>query len=188
MSLLGQLNTALAPLQPIFVILDVILAIIDFLKVVATLNAAKLVPALKELIEKLVKLLLLLPQFSLALMIIGVIDTILVFLQGLTDVLLSWATTKLRIDAAPRGQYESLDEILLCSSAYLDAQVQAMQGNMGVVVYLIGLINAFMDIIGLGKYGLPNILDLSSNGLEDQVLVLQATVDFLVELRGFIPV
>lgn len=188
MSLLGQLNTALAPLQPIFVILDVILAIIDFLKVVATLNAVKLVSALKELIEKLVKLLLLLPQFSLALMIIGVIDTILVFLQGLTDVLLSWATAKFRIDAAPRGQYESLDEILLCSSAYLDTQVQAMQGNMGVVVYLIGLINAFMDVIGLGKYGLPNILDLSSNGLEDQVLVLQATVDFLVELRGFIPV
>lgn len=187
MALLGQLNTALAPLQPIFIILDVILAIMEFLKVVTTLSVGKMVEALKDLAEKLLKLLALLPQFSIALMILGVIDTILVFLQGLVSVLKTWATTQFRISSAPRGKYDSLDQILACTSAYLDAQVQAMSQNLGMVKYLIGLINGFMDLIGLGDYGIPDILDLSSNGLLEQVLVLEAGVDFLVELRGFIP-
>lgn len=188
MSILGQLNTALAPLQPIFIILDVILAIINFLKVVAGLKLNEIREALKELIVAIAKLLALLPQFSLALLILGAIDTLLTFMRGLVEVLQTWAAAQLRLNAAPRGQYAKLDQVLTCASAYFDSQVQAMSGNLGIVKYLIGLINGFMDVIGLGSYGIPDVLNINSNALQEQVDVLDAAVDFLFELRGYIPV
>src|SRR5262249_61666355 len=85
--LLAQANAALAPLAPIFNVIDVALALFNAVKAIpdaiSHFDPSKISDALPELAEKVGKLAPLVPQLSVPLMILGLVDTLLAFLGGL---------------------------------------------------------------------------------------------------------
>src|SRR5678815_2803995 len=85
--LLAQANAALAPLGPVFNLIDVALALFNAVKTIpdaiSHLDPSKISDALPDLAEKAGKLAPLVPQLSVPLMVVGLIDTLLAFLGGL---------------------------------------------------------------------------------------------------------
>ena len=51
-TLLDKLNTALAPAQPIFNIIDAVLAVFDCIKAISTLNPEKIIACIPNLAER----------------------------------------------------------------------------------------------------------------------------------------
>jgi len=103
--LLAQANAALAPLGPIFNTIDVIVAIFKLIKTIPDalgpppdLSAiAQLVP---DIAEKVDELLPLIPQLSVPVLVAGILDTLLFYLEGLRDQLVAIIAAQARITAA----------------------------------------------------------------------------------------
>lgn len=102
--LMAQANAALAPLGPVFNLIDVALALFNAVKAIpdaiSHLDPSKITDALPELAQKAGKLAPLVPQLSVPLMIVGLIDTLLAFLGGLAGQLRALIDQQVRIQKA----------------------------------------------------------------------------------------
>ncbi|MGH9886857.1 MAG: hypothetical protein ACREBE_15105, partial [bacterium] len=87
--LLAQANAALAPLGPVFNLIDVALALFNAVKAIpdaiSHLDPSKITDALPDLANKAARIAAIVPQLSVPLMILGLIDTLLAFLGGLSS-------------------------------------------------------------------------------------------------------
>jgi len=149
--LLGQANAALAPLAPVFNLIDVALALFNAVKAIpdaiSHLDPGKITDALPELAEKAGKLLPLVPQLSVPLMIGGLIDTLLAFLGGLAGQLRALIDQQVRIQKAENRAAElgnaQLQTIADCSKHHAAAQLQSLSESVAPVNRLIALVNVF---------------------------------------------
>jgi hypothetical protein len=86
--LMAQANAALAPLVPVFNVIDTVLALFQAVKAIPDaithLDPTKITDALPDVAQKASKLLAIVPQLSVPLMIVGLIDVLLAFLGGLS--------------------------------------------------------------------------------------------------------
>src|SRR5678816_1818139 len=86
--LLAQANAALAPLGPVFNLIDVALALFNAVKAIpdaiSHLDPSKITDALPDLANKAARIAAIVPQLSVPLMILGLIDALLAFLGGLS--------------------------------------------------------------------------------------------------------
>lgn len=177
-TLLGQLNTALAPLQPVFNIIDAVIAVFDCIKAVATLNPAKIaecIPNLAEAVEALIKLI---PQLSVPLMIVDFIKAMIAFLQGFIEDLVSMVEYQTRITLATNraAKYDvDLALILDCASKNLDIELAHKGKQVAPIEQVINLINAFLSLLGL-----PCIPSFSSPSLSPGFLA------YMQELNSFL--
>src|ERR1044071_8208187 len=102
--LLAQANAALAPLGPVFNLIDVALALFNAVKAIpdaiSHLDPSKITDALPDLANKAARVAAIVPQLSVPLMILGLIDTLLSFLGGLSGQLRAIIDQQARIQKA----------------------------------------------------------------------------------------
>ena len=190
--LLAQANAALAPLGPVFDLIDVGLALVEAVKAIpdaiSHLDPGKITDALPELAQKAAKLAPLVPQLSVPLLVVGLIDTLLAFLDGLVVHLRALIGQQARIQkaadrAASLGNAQ-LQAVADCSRHHVDAQLQSLSESLAPVNRFIGLLNMLGQLAGLGP--LPTLSDLGA----DPAAALQPIADaatLLRQLRAAIP-
>jgi len=190
--MMAQCSAVLAPLTPIFDIIGAVLSIKDFAEAVPGLvtNPGAVVDAVANLIQKVAKLASLIPQLSVPLMILGLIDVIIAYLSGVSEALQGLAQQAAAIaDAAAIAEEQNLDELrdaVACADEQLAAQLANLKAGSGPVDDLIAVINTFIGLVP----GLPEIPTLGDIG--EDVEVAAATVadlvDVLATVRAAIPV
>jgi hypothetical protein len=189
---MAQLQTALAPLAPLFTALDIINVIIDVIKSVATLNPVKIADALKKLPPLIVDLLAIIPQVAIPLMLVGFLDTIILFLVGFNEYLEKTLTQIQLIEASAAYQGTlgagALAASVACGEELMDNLMASASDGFGPVNSLIGAINALLAVIGLGKFQIPSLTEVTTDNIEIQQRVLSETAEFLVVVRNAIPV
>ncbi len=170
--LFAMLNAALAPLAPIFTILEVLIAIIDCIKAIQKCLAhfpprpdalAKCFPRLAKALRKLLRLI---PFLSIPVLIGGILDAIIIFLTGLRNQLLAMIRKTLRLIAAQLKAHRlpsvALQTVLDCASGDVDAAMENMSANAKPLGRMIELVNGFMELAGLDPI-IPDPSTLPSN-------------------------
>lgn len=190
-NLLSQASAALAPLAPIFKILDAVLAIKDFAEAVPDVitNPASLIEAIVELIKKIAALASLIPQLSIPIMIVDLIDVVIVALQGIVEEI-EFIATKLEEIETARALAQSqgnaaLLEVTVCADDLM-ASIQANASNaLGPLNTLFNVLNLFLGLIGQDP--IPSMDDLSDDP-EEAIDALNNVVTVLQNIRNVIPV
>jgi len=191
--LLAQANAALAPLVPVFNIIDAIIALFNCVKAIPDSlgpppDPTKLAECIPDLAEKIDKLLKLIPQLSIPVLIAGLIDVILFYLEGLRGQLQAIIAAQVRIAAAATRAAElgnvQLRTVVDCATASMDAYLQNLNEGMKPLNRLVGLLNLFLQLAGL-----PTVPDLSNLGddAEAALAPLDAVIDSLKTVRAGLP-
>lgn len=185
-ALLGNINSALAPLAPLFDLIDLLVAIINCVKAVEKClgpppDPTELVKCFPNLAKALAKVLKLIPQLSIPVLIGGILDVIIVNLQGLRAQILTIINKQLRIIRA-QTRAVALGSVQLmtsvdCATDDLTAFLNNLNANSAPLGRLINLLNAFLDLCGLPH--LPTVNDLGADAaaalapLDDAIKALQ---------------
>lgn len=193
--LLAQANAALAlaPLGLVFGLVDIALALVKAVSAlpdaISHLDPSKITEALPELAQKAGKLLALVPQASVPLMIVGLIDTLLAYLGGLAGQLRALIDQQVRIQKAENRAAElgnaQLQAVADCSKHHVAAQLQSLSESVAPVNRLIALVNVFAQLAGLGP--LPELSSLGSDAAA-ALQPLEDAVKSLQRIRDAIPV
>jgi hypothetical protein len=190
--LMAQASAAMAPLVPVFNLLDTVLALFKTVKAIpdaiTSLSPAKITDALPDLITKASKLLKLIPQLSVPLMIAGLIDALLAFLEGLKGQLQVLVDQQARIQQAEARAAElgnaQLQGVVGCAKHHVEVQMQSLSESAAPVNRLIALVNVFTGLVGLPS--LPNLSDLGPDP-EAALAPLASVVQTLKAIRSSIP-
>lgn len=190
--LLKPLNAALTPLAPFFCILDVIIKLIDVVKAIPDSlgpppDPTKIAKALAALVKAAACLVKLIPPLSIPIMIVGICKVITAALLALVEELKFMITAQASLDigTALAAQY-ALDPDLLqiaaglsasidCAQADLDLSLVISGGSLGPLNKFLDLLNAFMSLAGLPKFGAVSATGDPSamlQPLEDAVLAI----------------
>jgi len=191
--LLGQVNAALSPLIPVFNIIDAVLSVQDCIKAVpkaiTSLSPKPISDCISDLAKKTAKLANLVPQLSVPLMIVDIIDAFLSTLNGIIDELEAIVVQEAKIAAASTAASqpgnESLAAIVQCSTAVVAQQKQGLSAGLGPLNSLIGVLNLFLELIGFEA--LPDLADLPEDS-QDAIDGLRSAVELLEKIRDAIPV
>lgn len=192
MALFQQANAALAPLSPFFNILDTIIAIVDVVaaipKAIVTLSPGELIESLGGLVGAFEKMLNLIPQLSLPILIIDILDALIYFLTAQKTLIERMIAKQERIIAAQLkasqpGQFQLL-AVVDCLNANFDVDIANVNEAFSSINRLIGLINRLLHLLGLPC--IPSIGSLSGP-LEPFLAFLQAIIDVLIAIRSVIP-
>jgi hypothetical protein len=194
-NLLAQASPAMAPLMPIFNIIDAVLALVECVQAVPDAlgpppDPAKMVEALSRLAEKLPKLLDLVPQLAAPRMVISMLDTLIDFLEGLRDQIEAILLQAERTQAARAKAEELGDENLLhiagCAEGQAQAQLQAMADALAPMNTLAGALNLFLGLLGLPEVpALDGLID--SANPDGGFAAIDALVETLRSIRAAVP-
>lgn len=186
---MGTVNAALAPLAPVFKIIDAVMSLQKFVKAVPKLvtSPGKVVKAAGEVVKKIAALAPILPQVSMPFTILGVVDALLTLLEALVGELNGIVQQARRIEEARAAAEEAPDLLPILAAA--EAQLQVQQANLGEALAAIGplveIINTFTGLIGLPK--LPLSVDMTGSA-SDAVGSLNKALQTLRQFRNKIPV
>lgn len=193
--LLQVVQPALTPLMPIFNIIDAVVAAFECIKAIPQTigpppDPTALATAIPELAQKVGKLLGLIPQLSLPLTVVGLIDLILDTLRKTRDQLEHLqkrlesvsAATSLAIELGDPG----LLDIALCAEANVAQEAANIGKALGSIGQLIALMNIFLGMIGGPE--IPDLSELSGKPLEQVLEPLDAIVGVLESARAVVPV
>jgi hypothetical protein len=150
-----------------------------------------MVEALSQLAEKLPKLLDLVPQLAVPRMVIGMLDTLIDFLEGLRDQVEAILLQAERTQAARAKAGELGDTNLLhiadCAKGHAEAQLQAMADALAPMNTLAGALNLFLGLLGLPEVpALDGLID-SADPEAAGFAAIDALVDTLRSLRDAVP-
>ncbi|NUP12875.1 MAG: hypothetical protein HOW73_43100 [Polyangiaceae bacterium] len=155
--MLGQINAALTPLSPFFNTLEFVTAVGDFVKGVPeallTLNPEPLVTPIVDIGKAVGKLAALVPQMSVPLLIVSILDVVVVGLLGLRSEMMAMMAQQQKL-AAAAARASALGNVHLqvivdCATENLDAQMQNTNASLAPLNRLVGLLNALLELAGL---------------------------------------
>lgn len=188
--LMGQVNTALMPLQPFFDIIDALMFAKKIFEAVAS-NPFSIASALPDFLKIIDKLLGYIPAVSVPKLIGSFIDAVIAVAVSLKCELQAIANVQLKIDAA-QAQAESLggsvqasmNVVLACGRAQLGAQLNVLQKKMAPLNRLLGILNMLGSVVGL-----PELVSFDLTGNPSDCLeALDAVIEALTTVRKAIPV
>jgi len=195
-NLLGQANAAMAPLVPVFNVIDAVIATFNCIKAIPDSlgpppDPTKLAECIPELAEKVDALLKLIPQLSVPLLVVGIIDCIIDFLKGIKqqleaiiDKLVEVANAATKADELGDAKLKLVVE---CAEENVNIQLQAMNESLGPINKLIAILNIFLGLIGLPE--VPELGSLLESGDPEQALQpLDDVVKLLTDIRNAVPV
>jgi hypothetical protein len=191
--LLAQANAALAPLVPIFNIVDAILALFNCVKAIPDSlgpppDPTKLAECIPDLAKKIDQLLKLIPQLSIPVLIAGLIDVLLFYLQGFRGQLQAVIAHQARLLAAATRAAElgnvQLRTVVDCATGQMDAYLQNLNEGMKPLNRLVGLLNLFLQLAGLPP--IPDFKNLGDDA-EAALAPLDAVIDSLKTVRAGLP-
>lgn len=191
--LLGQANSALAPLDPIFTIIETINAIHECVKAIPDAlgpppDPGKLVGCLPELAKRIEELLALLPPISVFATIADLLDAVIMLLQGIIQELVSIQRYLLRITAARAlsARVPGLLTVIGCGEATAAASMDNLTRALGSVAAILNLMNTLTGLAGLPQ--VPTFTGGLNADPADAIGGLQALVDVLSDFRATIPI
>lgn len=190
-ALIGQASGAMAPLVPVFNLIDAMLSVKDFAEAVPGVitDPGALVSAIEKLIEKITKLAGLIPQLSVPLMLLDLIDVTITALGGVVTQLEAVAVQTAKIAtsealAAEPGN-ESLLEVVDCAKGLLAKMNAGISEGLGPINSFFAMINIFLGLLSLGQ--IPDLSALPEDTAE-AIEALGAVVKLLQDLRATIPI
>lgn len=190
-SLLSQGNAALAPLLPVFNIIDALLAVKDFAEAVPGLitDPTALIDATAALIEKISKLAQLIPQLSVPFLVVDLIDVGITALNGFVTELEKIVEQETAIAAAITKANTppvntALLEVTVCATEINDATKQGLEEGLGPLNTFFGVLSIFLSLIG--QPPIPDVADLGEDSAA-AIAALQDTVKLLQDIRNAIP-
>jgi len=197
LSALSKADTALAPLQPIFDILNVLVDIVACVKAIPGIlgpppNPSKLIACFPKLADDLAKLLGILPPLSVPVLIASILQAILCFLKGLRAMILVILNKLLRLLAAEL-------RIKVTGSLNLQTAVDCAQNNLSgflawlatlvePITCLFSLINGLLGLIGLPELQIKLTIGLDPTALEGFLTPLDDIIAVLEALLAALPV
>lgn len=190
-SLLSQASSALAPLAPIFNLIDALLAVKEFAEAVPKLltDPTALAEAIINLVEKIAKLASLIPQLSVPLLIVDLFDVVIGALDGVVTELEKVVAQEARIQAAIAKAQESGNEALQdsidCANDINDQVKAGIAAGVAPLNPLFAVMNIFLGLIGAPE--IPSIENLPDDASE-AVEYLGDFVDILQNARDAIPI
>jgi hypothetical protein len=194
-NLMEQIQPALTPLMPIFDIIDTVVAVFNCVKAIPDSlgpppDPTVLAACIPELAEKVAKLLKLIPQLSIPLTIIGIIDLIIDTLRQARSLLLHLQAQMQQITGAIDRATELDDAGLMAITSCAQANVAQEAANVGkslaALGKLIGILNIFLELVGAPT--VPDLSDLAGSPLDEVVPPIDAIVDQLFQVRSMVPV
>lgn len=186
-------NSALAPLVPIFNVIDVVFALKDCILAIpqslAPPNPKPILECSKNLLAKLGALSKILPYVSVPAMIVMIIDAIIGYLEGYAEeVRRMIARAESIARSATRAQElgnVQLEAVLDCAKTNLDLELQNLNQGAEPLNRLIGVLNGFAGLAGLPC--VPSVGSLSEL-TEEALLPIEELIALLLEIRNAIPV
>ena len=156
--LLAEVNTALAPLQPTFVLMK---TIGDIYNCFTHLPA----PPLTDLLADVNKIAGMLPATSVPVMVGKIVDLLIVYLQGIRAQIQDMITALASV-AAAATKASTLGNLQLqaavdCATGKIALQMASARAGGGPLNDLIAVINALLDLIGASH--LPTVGDLGTD-------------------------
>jgi hypothetical protein len=194
-NLMEVIQPALTPLVPIFNIIDTVVAVFNCVKAIPdTLgpppDPTALAACLPDLAEKVAKLLKLIPQLSIPLTLIGLIDLVIDTLQQARRELMHLQQQMQQIlgviDRATNLDDAGLMAIAQCAQANVAQEAANVGKSLAALGKLIGLINLFMGMVGGPE--IPDLSNLAGRPLDDVVAPIDAIVEALKTARDAVPV
>ncbi len=193
-NLLEIIQPALAPLMPVFEIVDTVVAVFKCIKAIPEAlgpppDPTKLGSAVPELAEKVDKLLRLLPQVSVPIMVVRLIDLVIDTLTTARGQLAQLELQEVRIATTVDRATQLGDGGLLAIAACARGNVHQEAANVGKQLAslgrLIGTINLLMGLIG--GPSVPPLGGASENPLQELVPLLDEMLHTLRAVRSQVP-
>ncbi len=194
-NLMEVIQPALAPLVPLFDVVDTIVAVYNCMKAIPDSlgpppDPTAIAICIPELGEKVAKLLRLIPQLSLPYTLIGLIDLVIATLRQakreLHHLQLQLQQILGAIDRATNLEDAGLMAITSCAEANVGQEAANVGWMLASLGKLIGLINLFMDLAGGPK--VPDLSDLAGMPLDDAIPAIDALIDQMKGIRDQVPV
>lgn len=170
--LLAQASPGMAALQPVFTIIDALLAVKAFAEGVAT-NPFGVADAVTDLVAKVDKLAGIVPQLSVPAMVADILGAVIVTLEGVVEVLDLLAAKEAQIAtartlAATPGN-EGLANVATCAEQQVAAELQNLLNGMAPLASLFGLLALLMQLAGLGAPPQLNVTGGSTAEVRDAI-------------------
>jgi hypothetical protein len=193
-NLLEVIQPLLAPLVPLFNIVDTLVAIHNCVRAIPDAlgpppDPTILAACLPDLAEKLAKLLEMLPQLSLPLLLRQVLDLVIDTLRQARSELVNLqeqvGQITRAIDRATELEDAGLMAIASCAQANLEQEAANVGQMLASLGRLIGLVNLFLGVLGL-----PEVPDLSSVAglpLDEVIAPIDALIAVFAAARNGVP-
>lgn len=190
----AQINSALAPILPLLDIVDAVTSITECVKAVpkalVELDPTKLVECAPNMVAAVAKVANLIPPLSLPATIKGILDTLIVALEGLKQDL---EGAKLQLDrlleagtASQLPGNSPLIAIVACAQSFYDAVMQYTANTATPLNRLIGLVNLLLSLIPPGNIVIPCVGGL--DGAPQPVIdLLEKFIEVLKIIRSLLP-
>jgi hypothetical protein len=193
-NIMKAIQPALAPLMPLFEIIDVVVALYNCLKAIPDCfgpppDPTALVNCLPDLAKKLMKLLSLIPMLSLPITVAHLIDLVIAGLREVKE--------KLQFLQDQLGQIErsiqhgrnlndaGLTAILACAQGNVNQEAQNLGKSLASLGKLLAIIGIFMNMIGGPQ--VPDLAHLNGAPLAEIIAPLDDLVQVLMTVREAIP-
>jgi hypothetical protein len=184
----AAVGPAMAPLMPAFRIIDAVLSLKDFVEAVpkVLVNPGAIIEAGAKFVTKIAALAGIIPQLSVPLMLVGVIDIVINLLIGLVAVLIRIQEQEQQIAEASSlvSTVPALGPIVAAATAQTDvarANVLASVATIGPIMLTINLL--------CGLAGLPPIDAAPAGGTTAELIAsMQGVVNVLATARAAVPI
>jgi hypothetical protein len=196
-SAVAQATVALAPLQPVFDVINVLVDLVACVKAIPGIlgpppNPGKLIACFPKLVDDLAKLLGILPPLSVPVLIASILEAILCFLEGLRAVIMSILNKLIRILAAllrvkVTGSL-ALQVAVDCEQQNLDGFLAWISTLVEPITCLLTLINALLGLIGLPELNITLSVGVDVSALEAILTPIDDIIAILKALLASLPV
>jgi hypothetical protein len=185
---------ALAPLMPVFDVLDAVLGLVECVQAVPdTLgpppNPTALVQKLAELAPKVTRLLGLVPQLSLPATLLGLLDLLIDTLVQVRDVLVALRDQDERVRLTRLRAEElgdpRLAEVADQAAADIETEVQNAAKRLAAMSRLVATVNTFMGVVGGPE--VPDLSAVTGKPLEEAIVAVSDLILTLQTVRQGIP-
>jgi hypothetical protein len=189
-NLLSQASSILSPLTPVFNIIEAVIAIKDFAEAVPKLitQPNEVVEAVKKLVKSIDKLISLIPQLSVPLLIVDIIDVTIVCLNAIVEEYEKIITQANKIDIARQRAINennsSLLAITVCADTQLDTIQLGVEQSLEPLNSLFVVMNIFLQLIGQDPIPSLSVSDDAEDAIDD----LEEFVKLLTDIRNIIPI
>lgn len=175
--LFAALAPAMAAMGPVFVLIEVLGAVIDMVKAIATLNPVAIANATVAFVQATDKLLSIIPQVSIPLFIFGILQLVLDLLATMIDFLQGIQQQQLQIQAMKEwAEEKGLERALqdaLCLDENLQLQLEYFNNGIGALAVFLVIVETLGSIAGL---------DISIDISVDPEGAIDDTLDQLAEI------
>jgi hypothetical protein len=191
-SLLAQASAGLAPLQPIFDIIETIVAVVNCIEAIPDTigpppDPDALAACIPNLLSKLERLLALLPQLSLPLLIVGLVDVIIQMLEGVIRELDAIVLLLNKILATKGVGNTLLQGIIDCAEGSASSGLSNLERLFNSVNSMAELLNKPMQSAGL-DYEIPTFEGGLGDDPDAAIDQLREALALLRQLRSSIPI